>query len=182
MRYINRSTPVYGPPLACRQDCKPCLWPSILCQKAAYPMMWMRWQLRSWWWQGVILHSGWLLSNPIRSEQSVDIIWRNWPQHLPIPAQNVYTWRDRWQVVQVQEIFVHNDLGWTAKVIRKLDLELWYNSSTLFTMRISFSTSTDRLFACTMTLYSGFECAGSTICAADDGFSRYLSISCGTDK
>lgn len=121
---INRSTPVYGPPLAYRQDCKPCLWPSILYQKAAYPMMWMRWQLRSWWWRGVILRSGLLLSNPVKAEQFVNVIWRNWPQHLPIPAQNVYTWQDRWRVVQAQEIFLHNDLGWTVKVIKKPDLEL----------------------------------------------------------
>lgn len=123
----------------------------------------------------------------VRSCRSLSSLWisyrRNWPQRQPTPVQNVCTWQDRWQVVRVQEIFVHNDLEWTEKVIRKFDLDdLWLNSPTLFTMRISLSTSTDRLFACTITLYSGFECAGSTICAADDGFSRYLSISCRNDE
>lgn len=41
--------------------------------------------------------------------------------------------------------------------------------TTLCTTRISLSTSTERLFAWTMTLYSGLECTGMDIASLDDG-------------
>ena len=41
---------------------------------------------------------------------------------------------------------------------------------TLWTTKISLSTSTERLFACTMRVYSGFECTGKDICSAVLGF------------
>lgn len=52
-----------------------------------------------------------------------------------------------------------------------------WSGTALCTTRISLSTSTERLFACTMRLYSGFKCAGSAIAAAVDGFASYFSIS-----
>src|SRR6266851_2754964 len=48
----------------------------------------------------------------------------------------------------------------------------------LCTTRISLSTSTERLFAWTITLYSGFECSGMDIASLDDGLAWYFSISC----
>lgn len=48
--------------------------------------------------------------------------------------------------------------------------EVCQNERTLFTMRISFSTSTDRLFACTIRVYSGFRCAGRAMISGGEGF------------
>jgi hypothetical protein len=52
-----------------------------------------------------------------------------------------------------------------------------WHASTLCTIRISLSTSTERLLACTMRLYSGFMCAGNDMASAVLGFASYFSIS-----
>lgn len=59
----------------------------------------------------------------------------------------------------------------------KMDMH-WRRRLTLCTTMISLSTSTERLFAATIKLYSGLECVGCAICSGVLGFASNFSISC----